>query len=56
MTRMKVCFKKIRGQCYGGAAAMSNSQSGVDTRILQEEPRALYTHGWEFFIWLVQIP
>ena len=44
MTRMNVSFRKLRGQCYDGAASMSGSRSGVATRILQEEPKALYTH------------
>ena len=32
------------GQCYDGANSMSGSKSGVTTRILDLEPRALYTH------------
>ncbi len=44
LTRMNIDFNKIRGQCYDGASSMSGRRSGVATRILQEEPRALYTH------------
>ena len=47
MTRMNVNFKKLRGQCYDGAASMSGGiGSCVVTHILQEEPRALYTHSY----------
>ena len=35
---------KLRGQCYDGAAAMRGIRSGVAKRILDEEPRAVYTH------------
>ena len=36
--------KNIRGQCYDGAATMSGKQSGVATKMLKEEPKAIYTH------------
>ena len=35
---------KLRGQCYDGAAAMRGIRSGVAKQILDEEPRAVYTH------------
>ncbi len=44
LTRMNIGLNKIRGQCYDGASSMLGRKSGVATRILQEEPRALYTH------------
>ncbi len=44
LTRMNIGFNIIRGQCYNGASSMSGRRSGVATRILQEELRALYTH------------
>jgi len=37
-------ISKLRGQCYDGAAAMRGIRSGVAKRILDEEPRAVYTH------------
>ena len=42
--RMNIPFAKIRGQCYDGASVMKGSKSGISTRILQKEPRAIYTH------------
>ncbi len=44
MMRMNVSFMKIRGQCYDGATSKSGSRSGVATRIVREEPKAIYTH------------
>ena len=37
-------ISKLRGQCYDGAAAMRGIRSGVAKRILDEEPKAVYTH------------
>ena len=42
--RLGIPLSKLRGQCYDGAASMSGSKSGVAKMILDEEPRALYTH------------
>ena len=39
-----VSITKLRGQCYDGAAAMRGIRSGVAKRILDEEPRVVYTH------------
>ena len=44
MQRFNLSTTKIRGQCYDGAASMSSLKSGVATRLLQEEPRAIYMH------------
>ena len=41
---LNLSLNKMRGQCYDGAATMSGAKSGVATRLLAEEPRALYTH------------
>lgn len=46
---MMSCFEwvfpsKLRGQCYDGAASMSGARNGVAKLIIDEEPRALYTH------------
>ena len=35
---------KARGQGYDGAACMSSDKVGVQTRIIQVSPRALYVH------------
>ncbi|XP_062523064.1 zinc finger MYM-type protein 1-like [Corticium candelabrum] len=43
-TRMNLTFKKLRGQCYDGARAMSGIKSGVAERIRKIEPRAIFTH------------
>ena len=37
-------MSKVRGQCYDGTATMSGYKSGVAIQLLQEEPRAIYTH------------
>jgi len=37
-------ISKFWGQCYDGAAALRGIRSGVAKRILDEEPRAVYTH------------
>ena len=42
--RLNLSFNKLRGQCYDGATAMSGAKSGVAKRILEIEPRALFTH------------
>ena len=42
--RFNFSFNKLRGQCYDGASAMSGAKSGVARRILEIEPRALFTH------------
>ena len=34
----------LRGQCYDKASAMSGAKSGIAKQILEEEPRAYYTH------------
>ena len=44
LCRCNLPLSKLRGQCYDGASAMRGAKSGVATRILAEEPRALYTH------------
>ena len=35
---------KLRGQCYDGAATMAGAKAGVAKKLLDEEPRAVYTH------------
>ena len=44
LVRMNVSMSKLRGQCYHGASTMRGAKSGVVKRILDEEPRAVYTH------------
>ena len=41
---MNLCIGKLRGQCYDGASSMSGKKSGVATRLLLEEERAIYLH------------
>ena len=36
--------KKICGQAYDGASVMSSSKAGVQAKIKEVSPRALYTH------------
>ena len=44
LVRMNLSMSKLRGQCYDGASTMRGARSGVAKRILDEEPRAVYTH------------
>ena len=44
MLRLNLSFKKVRGQCYDGAASMLGHREGVAKKICDKEPRALYTH------------
>ncbi|XP_008181768.1 zinc finger MYM-type protein 1-like [Acyrthosiphon pisum] len=37
-------IQNLRGQCYDGAAAMRGSYTGVQARIREENPIALYVH------------
>ena len=37
-------LSNIRRQCYDAASAMAGYKSGVATRLLQEQPKALYSH------------
>ena len=41
---MNLSLANCRGQCYDGAAVMKGVCSGVSSRILAEQPKALYTH------------
>ena len=44
MLRFNLKLENCRGQCYDGASSMKGRISGVSTQLLQEEPRAIYTH------------
>lgn len=44
LVRLNLSISKLRGQCYDGASAMAGTKSGVAKRILDDEPRAIYTH------------
>jgi len=37
-------LSKLRGQCYDGAANVSGKISGLQSRIREKEPRALFVH------------
>ena len=41
---LNLCVAKLRGQCYDGAATMSGTRAGVATSLLEEKPRAIFTH------------
>ena len=49
-TRLNLSFSKLQGQCYDGASAMKGIRSGLVPRILELEPRAVYTHCYEHSI------
>ncbi len=44
LLRFNLSLSRIRGQWYDGASSMAGARSGVATQLLQEEPKALYTH------------
>ena len=46
LLRMNLCLTRLRRQCYDGATSMSGTHGGVAKLILDEEPRALYTHHY----------
>ena len=46
--RMNLPFEKLCGQCPDGASAMSSSKCGVAKRICGLEPRAVYTHCYQW--------
>ena len=35
---------KLRGQCYDGTATMASAKAGVAKKLLDDEPRPVYTH------------
>ena len=44
LLRLNLSLIRIRGQCHDGAASMAGIRSGVAKELLDEEPRAVYTH------------
>ena len=44
LLRLNLKLENCRGQCYDGASNMKGHISGVSTQLLQDEPRAIYTH------------
>lgn len=44
LCRMNIPISNVRGQCYDGASNMKGARNGVAKLIMDEEPRALYTH------------
>ena len=44
LLRLNLSITKARGQCYNGAATRSGCRSGVAKRIMDNEPKAIYTH------------
>lgn len=44
LQRFNLSVENLRGQCYDGAAVMAGRVSGVASRILAIEPRAIFTH------------
>ena len=43
MLRLNLSMSKLRRQCYDGCSTMSGAKSDVAKRIMEEEPRAVYT-------------
>lgn len=44
LLRLNLSLTRIRGQCYDGATSMTGIRLGVAKQLLDEEPRAVYTH------------
>ena len=44
LLRLNLSITKARGLCYDGAAVMSGCRSGVAKRIMEVDPKAIYTH------------
>ena len=44
LLRLNLNISQCRGQCYDGGSNMAGSRNGVKSQILQQEPRALFTH------------
>ena len=44
LQRLHLPMSRCRGQCYDGASTMKGPRSGVAKQLLDEEPRAIYTH------------
>ncbi|KAF2884279.1 hypothetical protein ILUMI_21900, partial [Ignelater luminosus] len=42
--RFHLSFKECRGQCYDGASNMSGSVTGIQTRVKEVEPPAVFVH------------
>ena len=44
LQRLNLSINNLRGQCYDGATVMAGRVNGVASRILEKEPRAMFTH------------
>ena len=44
LQRLNLSITKLRGQCYDGTSSMLGVRGRVVKKILDEEPRAVYTH------------
>ena len=44
LTNLGLSLDGLRGQSYDGASTMSGTKSGVQARIREKQPKAIYTH------------
>ena len=44
LIRFGLDINNVRGQCYDGAANVRGYKSGLQTKLIEEEPRALFVH------------
>ena len=44
LENLGLSLSNLRGQGYDGASTMSGTKAGVQARILEKQPKALYTH------------
>jgi len=47
MIRLNLSMQKLRGQCYDGCSTTSGTRTGVNKKISDEEPCALFTHCYD---------
>ena len=52
LLRLNLSISRCRGQTYDGASAMSGRKTGVQARIKEDEPKALYNHCHGYVIHL----
>ncbi len=46
LVRLNLDLSRCHGQCYDGGSNMAGARNGVETQILMQEPRALFTHRY----------
>lgn len=55
LTSHGLSLSQVRGQCYDGASNMSGVYQGLQARVKQESPKALYVHCYAHCLNLVLV-